>query len=254
MATQYAIPATRGELDALKANLTDGFGKIVGQVAGRAPEIEAAYNEVAAQIRQDAAARYGRDQETARQQQAGMAAAAQSLGVQPVSLGANSRSGRLSQALSAQYNGDAEGWGDYLGEMRGHAVGRNQAAADAFGEDGRHMRDTMERQFQEYLAGLAASGGGGGGGGGRGGRGRRNYEDEPLVEYPKVAPMSAGVKQGLVGSSIRQTAMGIAAQSAGKLNSAGDKWLGPKNSQGVNSSGIDPNVLKRALAQSRAKR
>lgn len=206
MATSYAIPATRAELDALKANLEQGFGNVVTQVSGRAPEIQAAYDQVAAQIRADAAARSGRDQETARQQQAGMAAAAQSLGVAPVSLGANSRSGRLSSALSAQYNGDAGAWGDYLGKMGGHAVGRNQAAADAFGESGRNMRVDMESQFRQYLAELAAYGGGGGG---RGGRGGRDYEDEELLTFPtKVAPMTEGVKRGLGATSRRLTLQG----------------------------------------------
>ena len=251
MATSYAIPGTRAELDALKANLTQGFGGIVEQVKARAPEIQAAYNEVAAQIRNDAATRYAADQETQRQQQAGMAAAAQSLGVQPVSLGENSRSARLNRALQAQYNGDAGGWGSYLGTMRDTAVGRNQAAADAFGEDGRHIRDTMERQFQEYLAGLASYGGGGGGGGGRGGR---NYEDEPLVEYGDVAPMSKGVQMGLAATSVRNQLYGDKAKAAGRLSSDGSRWKGGRNKQGVNSTGIDPNVLKRALAASKAKR
>lgn len=199
MATQYAIPATRPELDALKANLSEGYGKVVDQVKARNPEIQAAYDQVAAQIRADAEARTGRDAETARQQDAGMAAAAQSLGVQPVSLGANSRAGRLSSALSAQYNGDAGGWGTFLGSMGGHAVGRNQATADAFGEAGRHTRDSMESQFQQYLAELAAyGGGGGGGGGGRGRSGGKLYDDEPLEEYPtKIAPINEAFLRGI---------------------------------------------------------
>lgn len=247
-----AVPATRAELDALKANLTGGTGYAAAQVQNRNPEIQAAYDQVAAQIRNDAAARLGRDQETARQQQAGMAAAAQSLGVQPVSLGANSRSARLSQALQAQYNGDAGGWSGYLGTMKGTAVGRNNAAADAFRETGRVMSGDLEREFQEYLAGLASYGGGGGG---RGGRGGRNYEDEPLVEYPgSVAPMSKGVAMGLAATSNRNRLYGEKAIGAGKLSSDGNRWKGGRNKQGVNTTGIDPNVLKRALAASKAKR
>jgi hypothetical protein len=219
----YAIPATRGELDALKGNLEQGFGNVVTQVAARNPQIQAAYDQVAQQIRADAAARTGRDAEAARQQQAGMAAAAQSLGVQPVMLGENSRAGRLASVLSAQYNGNSGGWKDFLGTMGTHAVNRNQATADAFGESGRVMRSDMERQFQEYLASLYAYGGGGGGGG----RGGKNYDDEDLIEFPKVAPMTDGVKRGLAATSIRLDNQGRTYQSAGLLSRDGSRYSGP---------------------------
>lgn len=202
-----AIPQTRAELDALKSNITAGVGSAATQVKQRNPLIQAAYDQVAAQIRSDATARSGRDAEATRQNQAGMASAAQDLGVQPVSLGANSRSARLSKVLSDQYNGDAGAWGSYLGTMKGTAVGRNNAAADTFTEQGRVMNSEFEQQFAEYLAMLNS--GGGGGGGGRGGG--TNYEDEPLLSFPKsVAPMTEGVARGLAATSRRLTAQGEA--------------------------------------------
>ena len=216
------IPATQGELDALKVNLTQGFGQIQSQVRARNPQIQAAYDAVAKQIRADAAARTGSDQSTARAQEAGMAAAAQSLGVQPVSLG-DGRAKRLSSALSAQYNGDANAWGGYFGTMGKHAQNRNTAAADAFGESGRQMNHELDLSFQEYLAGLAS---GGGGGGGRGGG--RDYDDEELLTFPKVAPMTKGVMQGLAATQRRLTGQGEAYKGAGLLSKDGTKWLGPK--------------------------
>jgi hypothetical protein len=225
-----AMPQTQAELDAYKANLAGGFGAAAGQVRQRDPAIQAAYDQIAAEIRSDAAGRAGRDASTERAQSAGMASAAQALGVAPVSL-PNSRASRVSGALRDQYNGDADGWGTYLGGSARFARDRNSAQAAAFDESGRQAQSEIEREFQEYLASLS-SGGGGGGGGGRGGGSGNYWEDEPLVEYGDPRQPDPGGQRGTAAAGRRLGLQGKAYQAAGLISGDGKRWLGPKPSAG----------------------
>jgi hypothetical protein len=181
-----------------KANVADLYGNAARLVRDRDAQIQAGYEQITQQLKQNAMDRQLTSSQQAGAEQAGLNTAYGALGLQaptPTPGGAAS----FRSADESQYTGDANGWEKYLGTSGGIQRDRNRAAADAFDYMGQKQQEALDA---EYLMSLSRGFGGGGvGGRGRGGGGGGGEE---LIEYPsKVNQMTPGAARGLAATRLR---------------------------------------------------
>jgi hypothetical protein len=189
-----------------KANISELYGNAARLVADREAQIQASYNDVANQVRDNAKARATRAAGETQAEGAGMTSAAQSRGLQ-VPAGAGARTASFRGVDADENESNRDGWVDWLVANRDINAGRNLAQSHAFGYLGSKALEELDRQ---YLSSL--SGGGYGGGGGRGGGG----SSSDGTTYPsRVAQLQPNVARGLAATSIRLTDQGNAFKKAG---------------------------------------
>lgn len=143
-------PQVNQQYDVIRGDVANLFGQAVGAIQAQAPQIQ---QDAQGRLNLIGSALYSQG-EAARQQQINQQGD-QVLAAQRLGIAADpqmQRSNSTAAALTNYRNGGADAQKGYFTALRGTALGRNQAQADAFAHAGDEQAQAIERARQQALA------------------------------------------------------------------------------------------------------
>lgn len=144
-----ALQGSAAQAEADRANV---YGQVQSNIAGRAPEIQAGYDNATKTLQDNARSRALADRESAgsREQDAIRAAAALGLSVAP---SANTLANQAMENNIGAFQSIADAWGGFNSASANTALERNAAVGDAFAYEGTQQQERLQRMLLQALAG-----------------------------------------------------------------------------------------------------